>query len=132
MATMREAHGDALGRVLLVGFDPHTVPGVDASMVEMAITLGDERLRAARLDATYCLVSPDDPAAVDQIVEALGAADYDCVVIGGGIRAPDEYVLLFEQVVNIVHRHAPRAAIAFNSSPMDSADAVLRWIHPPP
>ena len=36
-------------KVLLIGFDPHSVPGVDAAMVESAIAMGDVRLRAHRL-----------------------------------------------------------------------------------
>jgi hypothetical protein len=35
---------------------------------------------------------------------------------------------LFEKVVNLVRRHAPEAAIAFNNSPDDTADAALRWL----
>jgi hypothetical protein len=34
----------------------------------------------------------------------------------------------FEKVVNLARQHAPSAAIAFNSSPEDSADAALRWL----
>jgi hypothetical protein len=38
---------------------------------------------------------------------------------------------LFEKVVNLVRQHAPDAAIAFNSSPEDTADAALRWLRLP-
>ena len=31
-------------------------------------------------------------------------------------------------VINLVHRHAPHAAIAFNSNPVDSLDAARRWL----
>jgi hypothetical protein len=117
-------------RVLLVGFDPRTVPGVDAAMVETAIAMGEDRLRAAHLDFAYCFVAPEDSSADERIVDALRAASCDCVVIGNGIRAPAEFLLLFERIVNLVREHAPGAAIAFNSNPLDSADAALRWIHP--
>jgi len=50
------------------------------------------------------------------------------VVIGGGIRKHEPLLELFEKVVNLVRRHAPDAAIAFNSSPEDTADAALRWL----
>ncbi len=62
------------------------------------------------------------------IVEALTRSDYVCVVIGGGIRTHEPLLELFEQVVNRVRQHAPDAAIAFNSSPEDCADAALRWL----
>ena len=119
-------------RVLLVGFDPRTVPGIDAAMaemVEMAMTMGEERLHAEGFATTYCLVAPDDRA-VATIADALHAQPYDCVVVGGGIRKAEEYLELFEQVVNLSRVHAPDAAIAFNSTGADSVDAVLRWLPP--
>ncbi len=54
----------------------------------------------------------------------------EVVVIGGGIRKPEELLDLFERVVNLVRRHAPDAAIAFNSSPADSFEAAARWLDP--
>jgi hypothetical protein len=36
--------------------------------------------------------------------------------------------VLFEQIVNAVHQHAQGAAIAFNTRPEDTADAVGRWL----
>lgn len=35
---------------------------------------------------------------------------------------------MFEKVVNLIRQHAPQAAIAFNTSPGDSAEAALRWL----
>ena len=58
----------------------------------------------------------------------LGAATYDCVVIGAGLRLPPKSLLLFETVVNAVHKAAPNAAIAFNTVPQDSRDAAARWL----
>jgi hypothetical protein len=38
-------------------------------------------------------------------------------------------LLLFEAVINAVHRAAPSAFIAFNTRPEDTADAAARWAH---
>jgi hypothetical protein len=62
------------------------------------------------------------------IAKALTRDDYACVVIGGGIRTHEPLLELFEKVVNLVRRQAPDAAIAFNSSPEDCADAAMRWL----
>ncbi|MEU4332680.1 sigma factor [Nonomuraea dietziae] len=62
------------------------------------------------------------------IVEALTRKDYACVVIGGGIRTHEPLLEFFEKVVNLVRQHAPDAAVAFNSSPEDCADAAMRWL----
>jgi heptaprenylglyceryl phosphate synthase len=118
-------------RVLLVGFDPNAIPGVDAALVETAIAMGEERLRAARFETTYCLVAPDAHAE-DEIIASLEADTYDCVVVGGGIRKPEPFLELFELVVNLIRAHAPDAAIAFNTTGENSVDAVLRWLPTPP
>jgi hypothetical protein len=59
---------------------------------------------------------------------ALTRADYARVVIGGGIRKHEPLLGLFEKVVNLVRQDAPGAAIAFNTTPEDTADAALRWL----
>ena len=53
---------------------------------------------------------------------------YDCMVVGAGIRLPPHSLSMFEVVMNAVHRAAPSAAIAFNTRPEDSADAAARWL----
>jgi hypothetical protein len=57
---------------------------------------------------------------------------YDCVVIGGGIRKPEPMLERFEAVINLVRRHAPHAAIAFNTNGANSVDAGAaprgRWV----
>ena len=54
------------------------------------------------------------------------------MLIGGGIRKDEDQLELFESVVNLVRRHAPQAAIAFNRTPDDMADAVERRVQPGP
>jgi hypothetical protein len=49
-------------------------------------------------------------------------------VVGGGIRKPEPTLELFEIVINLIRRHAPQAAIAFNINPTTSLDAQLRWL----
>jgi hypothetical protein len=52
-------------RVLLIGFDPHTVPELDDALVRLvdtAIALGEQELQAHGFETTYCLVAPDDQA----------------------------------------------------------------------
>jgi hypothetical protein len=113
------------GRVLVIGLDPVRIPGWDPEPVVAAIARGQARFDELGIDADLCLVAPDDqPEAA--VVEALTRADYDCVVVGGGIRKHEPLLVLFETVVNLVRQHAPGAAIAFNSTPDDMAEAALR------
>jgi hypothetical protein len=113
--------------VLLIGFDPHAVPGVDARLVDTAIAIGQQRFEAQGIAAEMCLIKPD-ATAEPEIVARLTTRDYACVVIGGGIRKPDETVELLERVIHVVRHHAPGAAIAFNTNPTNSVDAALRWL----
>jgi hypothetical protein len=78
-----------------------------------------------------CLFGLDGSNDVEAVVAAaLRARPWECVVIGGGVRNEDQ-LELFEQVLNLVRRYAPDAAIAFNSTPADMFDAAARWIDIP-
>lgn len=120
-------------RVLFIGQQPETVdfsdpalpPGFDAAKIHAGIAIGMQQMANRGWAADLCLVPPDASASV-MVKEQLVGKVYDCVVIGGGIRIPPKSLLLFEQLVNAVHRAAPGAAIAFNTSPQDTADAAAR------
>ena len=71
-----------------------------------------------------------DETAGPMLEKKLLSARYDCVVIGAGLRLPPKSLALFEFVVNIVHKAALSAAIAFNTRPEDTADAAARQLKP--
>ncbi|WP_327588106.1 hypothetical protein OHA25_14655 [Nonomuraea sp. NBC_00507] len=116
-----------MARVLVVGLDPAKIQGWDPEPVQAAMARGQARFDDHGIEADWCLVAPDENPE-GAIVEALTRKDYVCVVIGGGIRKHEPLLGLFEKAVNLVRQHAPDAAIAFNSSPEDCADAALRWL----
>ncbi|GAA3990891.1 hypothetical protein GCM10022247_07140 [Allokutzneria multivorans] len=118
-----------MGRVLLIGFDPVTIPEWDPAPVLAALARGHARFEEHGIEVDECLLAMEEiEGAEDVVVRALSAKDYACVVIGGGIRTHAPLLEFFEKLVNLVRVHAPRAAIAFNSNPEDSADAALRWL----
>ncbi|MGZ3865183.1 MAG: hypothetical protein ACXVNR_01925, partial [Bacteroidia bacterium] len=51
---------------------------------------------------------------------------FDIVLIGAGIRVPEKNFLLFEELLNTIHEHAPKAKICFNTNPGDTIAAVER------
>ncbi|TDE39920.1 hypothetical protein E1295_32455 [Nonomuraea mesophila] len=114
-------------RVLVIGLDPARIDGYDPEPVQAALARGRARFDDLGIEADYCLVALDEHAEA-AIVRALTRDDYACVVIGGGIRTHEPLLGFFETVINRVRRHAPGAAIAFNTSPDDCADAALRWL----
>jgi hypothetical protein len=82
--------------------------------------------------AESCLFGLDGSDEVEAVITAaICARRWECVVIGGGVRKPEDQLKLFEQVVNLVRQHAPDAAIAFNATPTDTFDAAARWVDVP-
>ncbi len=69
----------------------------------------------------------DFGTAAARVVRAqLEQRPFDCVLIGAGIRLNAANTALFETVINIVHTHAPRAKLCFNTKATDTAEAVQR------
>jgi hypothetical protein len=112
-------------RVLIVGLDPDAIRGIDAAAVRVGLQYGLARFEDSELIADQCLV-PLDATAERRIVEALTGENYECVVVGGGIRKPEPLLELFEAVINLIRVHAPSAAIAFNTDGGTSLEAARR------
>ncbi len=122
-------------RVLLLGYDPETVdfsdpglpPGMTAEKVHAGVAVAMRQFADRGWEADLGLIRPDATAG-PAVEHLLAAKNYDCVVIGGGVRLPFRGLALFEVVVNAVRKAAPGAPIAFNTRPDDSADAAARWL----
>ena len=122
-------------RLLLIGYDPETVdysdpalpPGMNVEKIRAGIAVALKQVTERGWQADLCLIRPHETA-VQMVERQLASAYYDCVVVGAGVRLPPNSLLLFEAVVNAVHRDAPTAAIAFNTRPEDTADAAARWL----
>jgi len=122
-------------RILLVGYDPETVdfsdpalpPGMSIEKVHAGIAVAVKQFAERGWESDLCFIRPDETAG--PVVERqLGSSQYDCVVIGAGVRLPPRGLHLFEVVIDAVRRAAPGATIAFNTRPDDSADAAARGL----
>lgn len=122
-------------KILFVGQLPETVdfsdpalpPGFDAAKIHAGIGVGMQLMTDRGWHADLCLVRPDE-SATQALELRLARTPYDCVVIGGGIRLPPASLPLFERLINAVHKAAPNASIAFNTTPADTGDAAARWL----
>ncbi|MEU1017717.1 hypothetical protein ABZ383_08120 [Streptomyces sp. NPDC005900] len=112
---------------LILGFDPHAVPGMDGDAMRAVLDKELARFGEHGVEVSMALIAPDGSAEAT-VVAALAERDWDVVVIGGGIRKPEPLLTFFEQVVNLVRQHAPGAAIAFNAGIDDSVEAAMRWL----
>jgi hypothetical protein len=120
--------------VLAIGIDPAFVdfsafPGYSLELLRNHIDAQIERLGSQGYDAESCLIDLGETAEA-VVAKALRMKQFDCVVIGAGLRQPPERLHLFETVLNLVHALAPNARICFNTNPGDTAEAVRRWIEP--
>ena len=124
-----------MSRILLVGLDAETVdfsdpalpPGMTAEKVRAGIAVAVKQFTDHGWESDVGFIRPDETAA-PAVERLLRSTNYDCVVIGGGVRLPPRNLALFEVVINAVRKAAPAAAIAFNTRPDDSADAAARWV----
>jgi hypothetical protein len=114
-------------RVLVIGLDPYRVPGPwDPRPIADGIEVGRSQFVEHGVGAAFCLVGLDGSDDVEAVIAAaLRSRSWECVVVGGGVR---NQLDLFERVINLVHRHAPGAAIAFSSAPADTFEAAARWV----
>ena len=124
-------------RILLLGLDPDTVdysdpalpPGMNAEKVRVGIAVAVKQFTDRGWESDVGFIHPDGTAG-PTVERQLRSTNYDCVVIGGGVRLPPRNLALFEIVINAVRKAAPGVAIAFNTRPDDSADAAARWVAP--
>jgi len=122
-------------RILLLGLDPEKVdysdpalpPGMNAEKIRAGIAVALKGFTDSGWESDVGYIN-DDETAGPTVERQLRSANYDCVVIGGGLRLPPRNLALFEVVINAVRKAAPGAAIAFNTGPQDSADAAARWV----
>jgi hypothetical protein len=120
-------------RILFVGQQPETVdfsdpslpPGFDADKINAGIAVAVRKIAERGWQGDTCMITPDD-AGRAMLSRQLETSTYDCVVIGGGLRLPPKSLALFESVLNVSHKAAPDAVIAFNTKPEDTADAAAR------
>jgi hypothetical protein len=117
--------------VLALGLDPKfadlsQMPGITPEQIRSYVDAQLERIRGLGYFVDSCIVDAGETA--EEVTKLhLESRNFDCVLFGAGLRAP-EHLLLFEKLLNLVHERAPLAKICFNSKPADSAEAVQRWV----
>ena len=119
-------------RVALIGWNPEVVdyskwPGLNPEKLIAALEADKNKLNELGYEAKLLFLN-DAESAYDLVKKSLVEENYDCVLVGAGVRTVSEHFLVFERVINAVHECAPKAKICFNANPKDTAEAVQRWI----
>lgn len=119
-------------RVFLIGLKPDVVDytnwhGLTPENLMRELKTSESNLISLGYDVQLCLVDLGETA--EEVVnQKLTETKYDCVMIGAGVRTSSDQFLLFEKLINIVHKYAPIAKICFNTKPSDTVEAVQRWV----
>jgi hypothetical protein len=123
--------------VLVIGFEPTLLdfssaefaafPGLDAPKVLHALKADEARLRDLGCDVELCLIDLGETAET-VVADRLRRKQFDCILIGAGVRTIPSHFILFERLINLLHAHAPQAKLCFNTNPGDTAAAVQRWL----
>ena len=122
-------------RLLLLGLDPDIVdyskapvPGLTAAKVRSAIEADRAKLEELGYSVTVLYVDAGEKAEA-LLADTLATDRYDCIMIGAGLRTVPPYFLFFEKLINVIHQHAPASTkLCFNTNPIDTAEAVQRWV----
>lgn len=121
-------------RVLLVGLVPETVdfsdpalpPGMTAEKIHAGVAVALKQMADRGWQAEDLMFEAE--ACAEALQARLAGQRYDCVVVGAGVRLPPRNLHLLETAINTVAAAAPGTPIAFNTTPLDSAEAAARWI----
>ena len=121
--------------VLVIGLDPALIdfsqpgypPGMDATKVLAGLKSSEDELTRLGYSVQLCMTDFGETA--ETVVRSqLKQKQFDCILIGAGVRTVPNNFLLFEKLINVVHEHAPRSKLCFNTLPSDTAAAVRRWV----
>ena len=119
-------------KVVLIGWNPAVVdyskwPDLTPEKLTAALEADKDKLNELGYEAELMFIY-DANTAYEAVKGNLAAGNYDCVLIGAGVRTVPEHFLVFERLVNAAHESAPGAKICFNTNPGDTAEAVQRWV----
>lgn len=122
-------------KVLLLGIDPKfidvnlaTSTGWDANRIKAVSQEENNKLTDLGYEPQICFIDLGETAE-SVVSDRLSRENFDCIMIGAGVRLVPQHTVLFEKIINAVHQKAPPSSkICFNTNPGDSAEAVLRWV----
>lgn len=121
--------------VLVIGLDPALIdfskpgyaPGMDATKVLAGLKSSEDEMTRLGYSVQMCFTDFGETAEV-VVQSQLKEKQFDCILIGAGVRTNPSNFILFEKLINVVHEHAPQAKICFNTIPSDTSEAVKRWL----
>lgn len=118
-------------KILLIGIDPRHLSqvklpdGVTPELIKAEAIQANQALKQLGYEVHNCSTDLGETATF-VVADLLAQHLYECIMIGAGIRTVNEHLILFENLINLIHHNAPNSAICFNTRPADSVAAILR------
>lgn len=124
---------DIKNRVLLIGVDTSkflnsNIPGYDPAEIHRQSVIAKDNLIAMGYDAKWCYIDITSNNASAALSTELLANQFDCILVGAGLRKRPDQLRLLEKLINIVHEHAIGAKICFNEEVLDTVETVTRTL----
>ncbi len=120
-------------KILLIGLDPdvidytapHVPKGASAAMLVAELTEAQQQMTDQGDQLDICNIQLDG-SMEEPVTAQFTHSTYDCILIGSGIRKPDEDIEMFERIIHSIRHYAPNTPLGFVPTPLDSVKAVAR------
>lgn len=115
-------------KVLLIGVDTTKlkdtgVTEFDSATIRKEAEDALQTLLSLGYDAKWHLI--DVKSNISQtLTDELKLNDYDCIMVGAGIRRRPETLNLFELIINVIHFNAHKSKICFNADVYDTIPVI--------
>ena len=113
-------------KFLTVGLpaDDDSIPAHIRAQVADMLNKADADFKHYNYPIEHIDATPTDQST---LIQRLQSQPVHAVVIGNGIRSNMKLTHFLEQLIDIIHTHAPQCKVLFNTTPMDVPEAIQRW-----
>ncbi|TAH26890.1 MAG: hypothetical protein EAZ07_03165 [Cytophagales bacterium] len=118
-------------RVLLIGVDTSkflnsNIPGYDPAEIHRQSVIAKDKMIEMGYDAKWCYIDITSSNPSEKLLEELTTNQFDCILVGAGLRKRPDQLQLLQTLINIVHEHAIGAKICFNEDVHDTVESVTK------
>jgi short-subunit dehydrogenase len=116
-------------RVLLIGVDTTKTlnrdnAGYDPAEIHRQSIIAKDNLTAMGYEAKWCYLDITSNDASEALTTELLTNQFDCILVGAGLRKRPDQLHLLEKLINIIHLNAIGAKICFNEDVHDTVETV--------
>jgi hypothetical protein len=120
-------------RVLLIGVDTSkflnsNIPNYDPAEIHRQSVIAKDKLNTMGYNAKWCYIDITSNNASEALIVELKVNQFDCILVGAGLRKRPDQLRLLESLINSIHEHSIGAKICFNEDVYDTVETVTRTL----